>query len=173
VAFAHREIAERVLSPARPVEVAGEKPTGISGQKRVDPDGVLASEMRCNDAVRQGQVVSSANPLPDPSPLASWRVSLPSGPFIDPQDRIDVLASAKQRTEQSNLLARWGIGIDVGGWFCWWKEGKGTLGDSRRGYMSRQTEKAAQPRHFLPEMGALTAGRVELAPEVCLRFYWG
>jgi hypothetical protein len=113
VLYAHLHQAERVELPRAAVEVAGEKPTAVVLEQRVDPDRLSPAQMLHDRFVVQGQV--GLRTVTAPAADDRGHVAALAGAVALPAERVDVVATAEEAPDHRHLLSCRGSGIGTRG----------------------------------------------------------
>ena len=105
------EQRERVELPRPSVEVAGEKPTGVVFEQRIDPDRLLPAQMMLDCLVSERQI--RPRPALRPSIGGRRNVTALSRSGALPAQGVHGLAASKEPADQRDLLGRGSTRIEL------------------------------------------------------------
>ena len=151
-----------VPSPRPPIEVGGEESAGVVHPDGIDADRVTAAQVRLDHFVRHGQKgLMGADPALDfglaadaglPFVAARGRIARPPVSDVLPALRKHIVTTAKQATEQSDLVA--------------WRRAVGYRALGRASAQNRRSPRL-QRREPGGEIGLLGCEPCETFPNAC------
>ena len=106
VLSARLEYRERIESPGRTIEVAGEEPAAVVLEQRVDADRLASAQMAFDCLVIQRQVGLRA--MPAPASRGRWCIAALAAVRAFPAKRVDIVPAAEEAAYEGDLLARRG-----------------------------------------------------------------